>query len=591
MLLALAGLAAGCASTPQPKAAARGHDAASLTALAEMALKQGDCKGASESYAKAAAVGDAALAQRASKVALACEHLPAAWQAVTRWKALAPGDREATAMYAAVALKQYRLPEARAAISEFSHEKAPAGSKSDGLGALSALLLQESDASTVLSVMSGALESQGPSPDTLALLGDLSLNAFDAGRAERYAQGALEQDPKNAIAIRVLARAYVMRGDAPRAIAAARQAMSANPVENAFALADVFADLDRVEEAHQELDRLRNSPVPSAEVDRRLALLAFDSGDLEEAGHRFAELVTSGEATDSALLFLADIAARDGDTDAALAGYRKLADSSVALSARSRAAALLMARKDRAGALAMLDDYAASHPESGFDLTLAKARLLADNGDADTGLSVLRTALEQHPDHPSIEYDRAVILEQAGRVHESVQVLERLLARRPDDPVLSNALGYTLAEHSLQLPRAETLIRAALARTPDSPAVLDSLGWVRYREGDPKDAVPMLARAYSIQHDAEIAAHWGEALWASGEQQDARRVWAAALARDPSSQPLKATLGRFIPGAGGGAAAGTGADAEKGARHSSGADADANASAGAGRSPPRRHPQ
>ncbi len=113
--------------------------------------------------------------------------------------------------------------------------------------------------------------------------------------------------------------------------------------------------------------------------------------------------------------------------------------------------------------------------------------------------------------------------------------------------MLTNALGYTLADHSLELSRAETLIRRALSVSPDSPAVLDSLGWVRYRQGDAKGAVPMLERAYSIDHDSEIAAHWGEVLWASGAHQDARRVWAAALARDPSSEPLKATLNKFIP--------------------------------------------
>ena len=40
-----------------------------------------------------------------------------------------------------------------------------------------------------------------------------------------------------------------------------------------------------------------------------------------------------------------------------------------------------------------------------------------------------------------------MILEQAGHVHESVEALERLLAQRPDDPTLLNALGYTLADH------------------------------------------------------------------------------------------------------------------------------------------------
>src|SRR6516165_9596373 len=115
-----AGLLAGCASTPPAKpAAAPHHDTTALTVIAEADLKRGDCRSASENYARAAANGDAQLARRATQVAMACEHLPAAWQAATRWRSLAPNDREANALYAAVALKLYRTADARAAINDF----------------------------------------------------------------------------------------------------------------------------------------------------------------------------------------------------------------------------------------------------------------------------------------------------------------------------------------------------------------------------------------------------------------------------------------------------------------------------------------
>jgi tetratricopeptide (TPR) repeat protein len=114
---------------------------------------------------------------------------------------------------------------------------------------------------------------------------------------------------------------------------------------------------------------------------------------------------------------------------------------------------------------------------------------------------------------------------------------------------LLNALGYTLADHNLELSRAESLIRRALVAMPDNPAALDSLGWVRFRQGDSKVALVTLERAYYISHDSEIAAHWGEAIWASGDHSQARKVWAAALAREPDSQQLKATLARFLPDA------------------------------------------
>jgi tetratricopeptide (TPR) repeat protein len=580
--------AAGCASVHPHKdqaPPAAQADPTALTVMAEAALKRGDCRAASESYVQAAAVGDLQLARRATQVAMACEHLPAAWAAATRWRALAPADREANALYAAVALKLYRTADARAAIEAFwraeeQHNASPAAPAAQPPGAaaapedavpapargpertaksmteLTALLLEESDAPAVLTAMSGALEPTASSPATLILLGELALAAYDGERAQGYAQRALQQQPKDLAALRVLARAYVMRGKGPQAVATARQAKADDATRGGFDLAEVLASLDRSEEAHQELEHLRAGGAPAGEIDRRLALLAFNSGDIKEARQRFSDLVSSGEGNDAAQLYLADIAARDGDTEAAIAGYRRLYDSSVGLSARSRAAALLLDKSARlrdtsarTEALALLDDYAADHPEDELDLTLAKARLLADHGEADTGLALLAAALERHPQHPSIEYDRAVILEQAGHVHESVEALEHMLAERPDDPTLLNALGYTLADHTLELAHAETLIRRALTVMPDNPAALDSLGWVHFREGDAKGAAATLGRAYALGHDAEIAAHWGEALWVSGERNEARRVWAAALARDPDSKPLRSTLKRFLPDA------------------------------------------
>jgi tetratricopeptide (TPR) repeat protein len=545
LLIAGCALLVGCASGPMPKEDPQAHDAAALTIVAEIALVRGDCKTASESYAEASQYGAAPLARHASTVALACEHVPAAWKAATRWRALAPGDREAAAMYATVAIKLYRIADARSAIVDFAKAQGTPDSAA-GLTELAALLLEQSDAPAVLAAMSGALDPAAISPDADALLAELALDANDAQRAAHYAQQALERDPKQLGAKRVLARAYVVRGDAPKAIATAREIMRDDATRGAFELAEVLVALDRIEEAHQELERLRTTKVSSGEIDRRLALLAYNAGDLKEAQQRFADLATHGEATDAALLYLADIAARDGDPDAALAGYRRLADSSFALEARSKAASILLTRSKRTEAMLLLDDYVSDHPDTEFEARRSEARLLADHGDAETGLKLLSAALELHPKHPAIEYDRAVILERAGRVKESVEVLEKLLQDRPDDPVLMNALGYTLADHSLDLGRAEGLIHKALTATPDSPAVLDSLGWVRFRQGDAKAAVHELEHAYSLEHDADIAAHWGEALWTSGKHQEARGVWAAAVARAPEAPLLKATMARFL---------------------------------------------
>ena len=546
-------LTAGCATVPPAKPPSPKADPAALTIVAEIALQRGDCRTASETYARAALLASAPVAQRASEVALACEDLPAAWSSVQRWRKLAPQSREADALYATVAVKLYHIADARAAVKRFLSAPAARGSGAQGrdraVADLTALLLEESDAPEVFAALNGLIDTAHASPARLTLLAELALEAYDARSAERYALQAVRESPKDLQASRLLARAYVVLGEPAKAIAVAQRELRDYPQRGMFELADVYAELGRVEDAHQELERLRSTDAPRAQVDQRLAVLAYDSGDLDEAQQRFADLAENGEADETTLMYLSDIAAREGDVAAALAGYGKLADSSLALEAREKAAALLLAAHQRVKALGLLARYERQHPEESVDLTIAEAQLLGDHGESEAALKLLDVSLESHPQHPALEYERAIILEQAGHVSASVQALQRLLTERPDDPTLLNALGYTLADHGRELPYAESLIRRALEHMPDNPAVLDSLGWVRFRRGDAAGALPSLERAYDISHDAQIAAHWGQALWVAGRQEAARKVWAEALARDPDSKPLRAVVAHFIPNA------------------------------------------
>jgi predicted Zn-dependent protease len=547
-------LAAGCSTTGEKNveaaggetpSTAPGRDANARTVVAEIALERGDCRTASETYAAAAASGDVGVAKRASEVAAGCEHLPAAWEAVKRWHSLAPSDHEAAALYAAVALKLYRIPEARNAVG--SVMRTAEGEPDEKIAGITAALLEEAEAPAVLAAVGGAVDDDSASAPVLSLMAELALEAYDVKRAEQYARAALKKDEKSYDAKRVIARTYVMRGDAANAISAAREAMQSDTERGTFEVVEVLVALDHMEEARHELERLRTAGTKPDEVARRLAVLAYQGGDFDEAQRRFTDLVTEGQATDSALLFLADIAARDGDVDAAIAGYRRLENSQLAVPARVRAAALLLARKDRAEAMTLLDDYATENPKEGFDIAIRKANLLAEHGENDTALELLAAALERHPNHPALEYDRAVLLEKGGSVKEAVAALEKMLDERAEDPTLLNALGYTLADHDLELQRAEQLIRRALQAMPDNPAVLDSLGWVRFKRGDLREALTTLERAYQLSHDPEIGAHYGEVLWKNGSQQKARQIWASALARNPDSAPLKEVLARFVP--------------------------------------------
>jgi len=524
-------------------------DPAQASVAGELALQHGDCRTAAEDFAVASAGATAQMASHATQVALDCENIPAAWTAAQNWVKAAPKDAQAQLVYATVALKLYHVPEARTAIATALASDTKA-SDSDLVGSMQVLAAQ-SDATAAFAALYPVIDTPQRSPAVLTALADLGVEAYDFKRAEHLTQEALQRDPKSLDALRLSARIAVLRGDATQALATAHEVARQAGSDGTFEVAEVLQDLGRTEEARKELERLRASgDVNTQEVDRRLALLAFDNGDLDQAQKRFTDLMRSGEAGDGALFYLAQIAEGQGDKDAALAIYRRLIDSTMGAQARVAAAGLLLDADKRAEAFALIDDLANHDTHSTFDMVVQKAHLLADHGDTDGALALLSAAAQSFPHHPTLEYEHATMLERAGQTRDSLQAFEQLLAERPEDPTVLNALGYTLADHREQLPRAEKLIRQALESTPDSPAALDSLGWVRLRRGDTREAAGILEHAYSVGQDPDIAAHWVEALWLSGSQAQARKVLSDALARHPESAALEATRHRLVPGSG-----------------------------------------
>ena len=376
-------------------------------------------------------------------------------------------------------------------------------------------------------------------------LADLAIEADNYAGARSLVESVIARDADNAAAHRTLGLLLAADDQTEPAIAAARRAATLDTENQSFAVAEVLAALDRQEEAHVELLRLLDNEALRDDAERRLAMLAMQSGDFDEARQRFGARLQRGVASAESFFYLALLAERRGDKDLALQSYERLVAAGGGLLPRMRAASLLIEAGRRADALKLLDDVPVSSRDDIIDLPIARSNLLQDAGAAKEALAVIDAALQKHPEHPQLLYQRAMLLERGGRTRDAVKVFERLLAARPRDASVQNALGYTLGDRNMQLERADKLVQQALAEVPDNAAVLDSVAWLRFRRGDARGALPLLERAYRLSRDAEIAAHWAEALWVTGDKAGARMIWARALARDPDSAPLRESFTRL----------------------------------------------
>ena len=71
------------------------------------------------------------------------------------------------------------------------------------------------------------------------------------------------------------------------------------------------------------------------------------------------------------------------------------------------------------------------------------------------------------------------------------------------------------------------------------------LGWVEFRLGNRVQALQLLESAFKKRQDADIAAHLGEVLWSSGQQERAKALWQETLKRHPDNETLRETLKRL----------------------------------------------
>jgi tetratricopeptide (TPR) repeat protein len=546
--LAMLPLLGGCDAAPRkdapPAAAVAPKGESEALMAAELALRDGDCRTASENYLAAArASAEPQVAAKASQLALGCSQLTAARDAAARWRELEPWSGEAALAAALVALKRYDLAGARSALTAW-RDSGSAGSQ-DPLQ-FAEVLGRESDATALYRLFGDVLVGDDPTADVLLAQARLALAAQNMKVALDAAQRAATLDTRLTEAKTIALRAQSVLGEDAAAIAGARALDAAElEGEDIYLLADLLLAADREEEASRELERLAAQPETRLGAERRLIAMAIRNGDLDGAEKRLAPLMGERGNTVLALLYMAQLAERRGDDARAIQSYRLLGDSSLALAARSSAARLMLKAGDRANALALLDEYGAQGPEAALEAGATRAQLLAEAGDAEGALSGLDALRKSYPGHPELEYTRATVLETAGRTRDAVAQFESALKQRPEDPQLLNALGFTLADHKLRLSHAEELVRTALHISPDNAAIQDSLGWVLFRRGRTRDALPILARAWRNSSDAEIAAHYGEVLWKSGDEGQARYVWQQALNGEPGHRNLRATMQRL----------------------------------------------
>ncbi len=516
---------------------------------AEIALNQGQVDSSIDYYlALALATDNPRIAERAVRVAVYGQNLPAAEQAARRWIQLEPKNAEARQVIVAVYVRQNRTDEAVSHIR--SSVDAGLQSERQIFTSLLGILAREKNVEAALSVSQQVADGYPDKAYAQFLHGMLSAEHKKNEQALDYLNRSLALSEIEGVHS-VRARVLLQLGRQQEALGSLQKALATRPQDNQLRLtyARLLVDQKMYTEATEQFEILQQSSPDDAELTYTLALLALEASQLDQAESYFIRLIELGRRDGESQYYLGRISEQRTEYQQAIEWYEQVRQGRYMLEARLRIAQVLLLDDKQDEALSHLDSMlkGSQSNESLIRIYGAKAGIFQDAGEYQQAVDVFTSALGVLPGNIDLLYSRALTAERIDRLDILENDLRAILEQDPDNGHALNALGYTLADRTTRYDEALGYLEKAIQILPDDAAVIDSMGWVLYRLGNYEESIRYLRMALSKMNDAEIVAHLGEVLWVSGNRDEAIEVWTQGQEDFPDDEKLNKTIQTFMP--------------------------------------------
>ncbi|SFN97682.1 Flp pilus assembly protein TadD, contains TPR repeats [Formivibrio citricus] len=476
---------------------------------------------------------DPRIARRALEMAVATGQVAQAQELSKIWSDAAPSSGVARQLALSLAIRANKLDEAEALIDPFLKNPPP-----DLAGFYMQLHLlwdRGADPKAVIRLTEKLTAGKDSMPE--ARFARAVAHAMQAREATALAELEAALDSRAWWEPAVLYRAQLLtQGKKPdQAIIFLQQAVEKKPGLLSFrlALARTLADAKRETEARAVYEEILAITPDNLESLVSAGLLALQNHEID-AAYRFLSAAVKQEPRNANLLrlYLGQIEEERYRFREAQGWYGQVTGEEMP-KAEMRLPRVLARLGEREAALKALEKLPQASEEEKIAKIQMEAQVWRDLKLPAKGREILTLALKQHPDSVDLLYDRALLADLEGDIAAAETDLRRALGIQPDSVQVLNALGYVLVSRTDRLADAEPLLLKAIAAEPDNPVIIDSVGWLRFRQGKLEEALDWLARAYAKVRDPEVAAHYAEVLWTSGNKNKAREVFATGQKLDP----------------------------------------------------------
>lgn len=498
---------------------------------------------------------DAALFQRAIDLALQSRSGEAALQAARTWKQVIPASQEANRYILQILLALNKVDEAGSALKT-TLNSLPSEELAAAIASVPRIFGRVNDkllaANTVEAALSQVLTQPASRASAWTTIGRMRRDAGQLRAAAQAAQQAHAADNKAQGPVMLAMSLLEKESDLVKPLILSYMAGPANP-ELRLGYARTLVTQQQNAAALDQLIKLnQDNPefVPGWLFSGLLLADLEQTAPAEKALLRFVSLAASSQDPElqsglsDAYFSLAQIAQKQGQIGQAEDFLGKIPAQSEPVKVGLRRANLLADQGKLPQARQLLEGIQTSNPEQARQKTLALSMFLREHREYQAAYDLLSQALKAGSDY-EFQSELAMAAERLGKFDVMELLLRDMMSAKPKDAHAYNALGFSLADRNIRLSEAKELIEQAVALAPNDPFIRDSLAWVAFRQGQNALALQLLESAYKAKPDAEIAAHWGEVLWMTGQTSQASTIWREGLLIKSDNETLRETLKRF----------------------------------------------
>jgi len=514
--------------------------------IAELATQRGKPEVASKFYVDAAKESrDPKIASRAVRIASFANKKDDALAAAKIWIENEPDSAEAQRVLAVLYLRN--------------------GNFEDAQGLLTKLLNSDSEATSRNLLLTGALLQREASKEGAAKIAAHLVTVYPDRAESHYVHASLAiQINQNEAALKSIKKTLDIRPDwidavilYPRilqengknaeAVKYLENFVKNNPKEDTVRLsyARVLVDERKLDDARSQFELLAVKMPNNQEVLFPLAMISMQFKEYDEAEGYLTQLNSVGKTSPQVTYYLGQIAEQKKDYTGAINWYSQIHSGDYHLESQLRISVITAKTKSIEEARDLLHAITPRTDEEKREVLLFEGNLLRDFKHYKLAFDFYTDLLKENPKDSEYLYYRSLVAERINRVDIVIRDLTYVIEKDPTNAAALNALGYTLADRTDKLEEALKLIQRAKDLEPDDAAIVDSLGWVNFRLGNHEAALKYLKEAMAKITDGEVAAHYGEVLWATGKKEEAIKVWQKAKEQFKDNEILLNTLERF----------------------------------------------